>query len=123
MTVQQVNTTALIQTAGFVIAELFHVDVTKAEPVIQALTNLVSSHGNPDVAIASLTSTIQSTAGMFPQNPTLQFANKIVSEYASAKANFESGQAVVLASPKIDGREGLIVLVEKGGVAAQALGV
>jgi hypothetical protein len=120
--------TLLIQTAGTVIAELVGVKPEQALRVSQAVTDVVAEVITPTPtnqlkAIAGLEILIGTIAAANPGNPTIQFANKVIGEFSSAKASYEAGQAVVLGSPIVDGKPGLVVLVAKGGTAAEALGV
>jgi hypothetical protein len=87
------------------------------------LVNTAASGADTTAAIESLAATLVGVAATHSTNQTIVDAAAVVSNFAPAQANFLAGQAVVLASPSIEGHPALIVLVEKGGEAAGALGV
>ena len=119
----------LLATAvGLAIGEALHVNPATAVALTTDLASVAEAvAGTEPDKIASTTTALAATLGdaanALPQNATFAYANKIVNEFAAAKADLEQGDAVVLAEIHVDGRDCLDVLVAKGGRAAAALGV
>lgn len=123
-----VSLSLLVTAAGAALGESLHLAPDKSVKLAGDLQGLVvvASSNDPDKvekAVEAIAATLSDISGSFPQATGIVNAAKIISEFGTAKHNFETGQAVVLAHPTIEGRPALVVVVEKGGAAAEALGV
>jgi hypothetical protein len=108
------------------IVETLHLDPDRALAMNRDFTVLLTSHANghdTTAALVDLTTTFADTAAVHSGNRTIVNAEKILSNFPAAHASAIAGQAVVLASPVIEGIEYLMTLERKGGPAAESLGV
>jgi hypothetical protein len=118
--------TVALALAAVALGEAAHLDsphTLAIERDFLVLANSAKSGAESTAALVDLSTTLAAAAASHSGNPTIVNAAKVIADFPAAKANLESGQAVVIASPHVDGRDCLLVLVEKGGSASAALGV
>lgn len=116
----------VIPVVGAAIGEALTLDSPHTIALTNDLTVLVSSAKSgrdTTAAIEDLTATMAAAAASHSTNPTIVNAAKVLSDFPAAHASAMAGQAVVIASPHIEGVDFLLTLERKGGPAAESLGV
>ena len=108
-----------------VAAEL-HLTPTQAAAFSKDVGVLATAHANgrdTTAALEDLATMAAGEAAARSGNAVLVNAGKVLADFPAAHASAKAGQAVVIATPTIEGDKYLLSLEKEGGPAAQSLGL